>query len=350
MAIYDPRPALPPPPPANHGRRRPREQARRRDPAPVYTEEPTLAERLAQPPGENRLPMRRSPNFRVPPPPYVPDERQRDRSRPSEVPLESLDKERGFFDTDWGPDEPAAESEGGGGGGSDWGDGGGWDGGGGSGGGGGEPAPEPEPLPIAWREAYTVEGAPAWWRGFVPDRLDPIAEYAVLLNSSIPFMSPEDQRTAADNLARLLPGTPFAAYNPDLAGIGASNTQVTTEVRNRFSSRDRAAQVLVTLQKVRDAMGTTADSFGPGYRYLQSVAGVLRDYGGAPAQTQQQYLGQLAALDPLIAESKGETLQAYATPARMLAQPFFTGGPLRNASRDEFGNWHFGRPNPQLFG
>src|SRR3990167_11294563 len=129
-------------------------------------------------------------------------------------------------------------------------------------------------------------------------------------------------------------------------------TEITSSMRNAYLSRQRAANVLLTLGKIRDAMGVAETAFGPGYRYLQSVAGTLRDYGGTDVspQTRQQYLQYQAALDPLLAEGKGEALAAYGPASRMLSQPFFSAGQLRTAARDEFGNWRFGTANRRLFG
>jgi len=208
---------------------------------------------------------------------------------------------------------------------------------------------EPTLPPITWEEKYQVEGAPDWWRGFIPSRNDPQSEYASLLNSMIPYMSPEDQRYTASVLYRLYPET-FTSYNPETMGMPPIPTDMTTDINRWMTSLDRANALLATLDKVK-AVSASDAKFGPGYAYLNQLGSVLRDFGAAAGngQTRTQYRQMMSALDPLMAETKQEDLSAYSTLTRMLAQPYYSAGSVTPTTQLQSGETIFGQANKGWF-
>ena len=187
---------------------------------------------------------------------------------------------------------------------------------------------QPELPSITWEEKYHVEGAPDWWRGMIPSRYDPQSEYAAMLNSMIPFMSPEDQRYTASVLYRLYPKF-FASYSSFAANetIPQAPTDLSTQQRQYMGSYQRAQAILDTLEKVKQVSGNP--KLGPGYAYVKELGSVLRDYSSRNAgnsQTRQQYQQMMGALDPLMAEGQQENLSAFSALTRMLTQPYYTAG------------------------
>lgn len=227
--------------------------------------------------------------------------------------------------------------------------------GGGDGGGVGGPAPSPSGL--QWEETYSVEGAPDWWKGLTPSQMTPQTEIATLINNMIPFMSPEDQRTAAQNLARQYPDA-FGHYSPLVEDFPVPS-EVPTALRQRFQSSDRAQQALEALTNMAQSINRTPDDFGPGYGFLEQILDVLQDFGGggeffgdAPTlegQTRLERQQMRAALDPLLAETKGQALSSFGPLAQMLSSPFFSSEPLAPQTETIAGNVIPGRPNPRLF-
>lgn len=294
------------------------------------------------------------------------------------------------------------------------------------------PGPLLPPEPVTWEEKYNAEGAPPWWRGLVPSRFSPEAEYATLINALIPSLSTEDQRTAAQELSRLFPEA-FGGYSPEVQEFQPPG-QITTGMRDRFTSAMRAYDTLNRLTQAAKAAGRTPGeekawrermdkmaedyrqqvsaveperdrlrrrarkasmeiddpneraawlqaqeqnieqyiaskysilkasyekglaeaqqapgAWGPGYQFLRQVLDVLQDFGGAGArQSRRQYQQMLGALDPLLAEARGEALSAYGPIAQALAQPFFSAGEMVPVRRLPNGRWMFGRPNPAI--
>jgi hypothetical protein len=231
-------------------------------------------------------------------------------------------------------------------------------GGGGGGGGGGDYSgySEPAPAPVAeitsgaWSEGYQVENAPTWWVGLVNSVPSPENEYAMQLNAMIPYLSPEDQRYVAQFLFSSFPSI-FSMYK-DIS-FAPPPFEITADIRDRFTSSDRARGIIETLNKMRQAAGMTEEQLGPGYRYLNRLADVMAQYGGGPLgsndrQTSRQYTQMMSALDPLIAESKGDELSAYGSLASRLTNPFFSAGKVVPISKDQSGNWVFGETNKQF--
>ena len=105
------------------------------------------------------------------------------------------------------------------------------------------------------------------------------------------------------------------------------------------------------LSNMISAAGKKEKDLGPGYGYLRQIADAMKDYGGTAteAQTRAQQTQLLGALDPLMAESKGDALSAYGGVARMVEAPFFSAGQLLPVQRLQDGSYLFGKPNPQYY-
>lgn len=222
--------------------------------------------------------------------------------------------------------------------------------GGGVGGGMQAPQMPAAPAPITWSDKYTVPGAPTWWRGLMPSQWTPETEFASIVNSLIPFLSPEDQRQMGSYLSRLFPEG-FNIYNPERVQYTFPQEEVTSADRQRFLSAQHAQRTLEALDKVKAASGKEEKDLGPGYKYVRQIAQAMKDFGGTSegVQTRRQTRDLFSTLDPLLAESKGEALGAYGEIARAMTQPFFSAGRLVDVARDEQGNWTFGRANRKWF-
>jgi len=217
-----------------------------------------------------------------------------------------------------------------------------------SGGGGGKSVPAPKPT---WSTTYTSPYAPSWWLGKTPSIMDDKSKYAALLNALIPYLSPEDQRTYASNLYRNY-AEAFPEYDPELMQYPIPPGEVTTEIKQRFTEKERAEQALATLSQVAGITGQTDEKMGTGYKFLRNLLSVLKDFGGESAenqQTRQQYLQQMGALDPLLAEGKSSELSPYSSIAQSLASPYFTAGQAVPIQKTSDGRYIFGQANRQLF-
>jgi hypothetical protein len=203
---------------------------------------------------------------------------------------------------------------------------------------------------------YSVPNAPTWWQGLVPSAYNPETSYLALINSMIPTMSNEDQKSTATYLATAFPDA-FGVYNPETnKAYTEAPAAITPDLQHFFQSEDRANQALGALDKLVSTAttqtgGKTADTekaLGAGYKFLRTLVTTLKDYGGKSAteqQTRRQYLNQAGQLDPLLALGKSGDLAPYAPIAQKIAQPYFTAGQLTPLV-----NGKFGTPNKQLFG
>lgn len=226
-----------------------------------------------------------------------------------------------------------------------------------SGGGGGgyyvqtAPPPPASPPPLTWSETYSLEGAPSWWKGMTPSQLTPETELASIMNSLIPYMTEEDQRQFATSLSSLFPKA-FGHYSPEQTNFPTPTPKVGKEQTQYMLSQQRAGSILNALGKMQQATGKKEEDFGPGYKYMRNLASVMSDYGsqiGASGPTRRQVIDMYSAFDPLLSEAQGEKLGAFGELARSLAQPFYGAGKLVNVSRDDSGNWVFGKRNKSWF-
>lgn len=197
---------------------------------------------------------------------------------------------------------------------------------GGGGGGGGE---TPAVTPTATPRSYSVEGAPNWWSGWVPGEAG--QEKFGLTNALIPVMSPEDQRTNAAWLSQQNP-TAFGSYAN--VAYPPPPSQITPEMREQYTTRDRIRLFSNTLDKYVSASGKQEAELGDSFRFFRQIANVLEAFSGGPVgvgapQTEAQRSGMQAALSPYASQVQaGGSMEQYANQYRGLTNPFFTAGQI----------------------
>jgi len=240
-----------------------------------------------------------------------------------------------------------------------------------------------------WDEGgYELAGgaAPDWWQAFVPKEVTPETAYGAMLNAMIPFISPEDQVRVAHSLYNMF-DTEMSHYKPGyipevstvtedqarylmsqgrpVSGIWEGSQQkrlatgetITTrtseleplsdQMRRYFMSSKRATDAIETLSNMREAMVQgNRWKLGPGYKWLQNIMGSVAGRGasGETAQTRQQYLSMLGAVDPFLSQAGGGELQAFGPLGQMLTKPFFTAGQMMPQQQGRFG-----APNRRFF-
>lgn len=202
---------------------------------------------------------------------------------------------------------------------------------------------------------YTVEGAPNWWKGYA---YNPTFEQAYLVNALIPFMSPEGQRSTADWLGKQSYGSGYTDMKDYLnVAYPPPPSEMTTAMRDTFTSANRARGVLDTLTKMAQASDNQAMFENrPDYRFLKQIAGIMAQFGGGPAgsgnrQTRAQYQQMQTALAPKLTEAQNDkSLQQYMPQIRELINPTFTAGPVVEAAQDQqTGKWSFGKANKEYY-
>jgi hypothetical protein len=195
-----------------------------------------------------------------------------------------------------------------------------------------------------------IEGAPDWWKALSPDVTNPLSSFQTLQNLMIPFLSPEDQLTAAQNLFQTNKDQ-FGFYDPEeLDRVGIPG-EITGDIRRKFFTGERAQDTLNAFDQLLEISGKTAEDFGPGYDYLRSIADTFTDFdlvSGANQLTETQQGQLLSALDPLLAQSKSGPLQAFGPLAQSFSNPFFSAGSLTGRVRNQFGDI-IQPPNPRYF-
>lgn len=226
--------------------------------------------------------------------------------------------------------------------------------------------------------------APSWWRPFVPETASdmerPDVAYLAMLNASIPYLSPEDQRNAAAQLYTAH-GNAFAIYKQaNINKQGEAAQSITHEQallsdaykkdpskysvinRDYFTSKSRATGFIDALNQMRTAVGGREHgegSFprkhiggtGQGYSWLQQIAGMQENYGSGigQGQTRAQYLSHMGGLDPLFALGQSQDIGPVAAIGQMFAKPFFSAGAITPKYQTETGQTFFGDPNRLLF-
>ena len=222
------------------------------------------------------------------------------------------------------------------------------------------PAPPPAPAgvkpiwDVKWKPAsYGTPGGnkPGWWVNLEPvdpaDAERPDVQYLMMLNTSIPYLSPEDQRNAAAQLY-VSAADGFSYYKPDKIGAVIPHTADTIRMSAQtgltpidteyFSSARRAKDVITALSNMREAtVQGNRWKLGPGYTWLQSLIGTLSSYGGTGPEERQsktQYAAMLGQLDPLLAMGQSQEIGPYANIGRLLASPFFSQAVLGSQKRN----------------
>jgi hypothetical protein len=261
----------------------------------------------------------------------------------------------------------------------------------------GEPPTPPTITPlkdIQWKVDAGIKPkdgkAPAWWKALVPENASD-AERAdvqalMMLNTLIPYMSPEDQRRAALQLyaagAGSGEGTTFADfYDPDdiktskipvskLTALFSKKKNLEVVDEDYYASKKRAKGMMDILSQMREKTTGERGLLGPGYSWLQSIIGAIGEFapergewvgGGRGAkrrwkkfegpqhQTRAQRLALRGMLDPLLAQAQSGALGPIGAIGQMIAQPFFSQTSLWPTTRDVTGTPRFGDPNRAFF-
>lgn len=267
--------------------------------------------------------------------------------------------------------------------------------GGDGGGGGGWELPSPQEAGGELADLHDIEfeeyevdyqdaNVPSWWKAWKPKDREmlkrPDVAYLTMLNSIIPYLSPEDQRNAAAQLYTAH-GQAFAGYKQSAIeevepgkktitheqallsdAYKADPTQFNVMDRDYFTSKARATGFIDALNQMRLAVGNadeTGTGFkrehiggsGEGYRWLQQLAGMGENYGGDPlgGQTNADYMAYLGGIDPLMSLGESELIGPVAAIGQMFAKPFFSAGALHPTYQTPTGQTALGSPNKLLF-
>ena len=244
---------------------------------------------------------------------------------------------------------------------------------GGGGGGGVAPALAPSTtLPplhdIKWKIAdFDVPGGrkPDWWVNLVPKNLSdverPDVSYLMMLNTLIPYLSPEDQQNAAAQLYTTAADA-FSYYKSEKIGAKvpldidtirqSAKTGLTPTDPAYFTSIDRAKNALQALSNMREAtVQGNRWKLGPGYTWLQNITGALQRYGGTGGERMSRVQEQalMGALDPLLAQGQSGEIGPNAAIGRMLSTPFFSQDQLFKRRQTQTGQTFLGGISPYLF-
>jgi len=234
---------------------------------------------------------------------------------------------------------------------------------------------------VQWKAAtFNLQdaNAPSWWKPLVPkdakDAERPDVQFLMMLNTMIPYLSPEDQRNAAAQIYASAADA-FSYYKPEKITVDvpvteqtaklSQQTGLTTIDQSYYQSRARSRGALEALNQMREqTVGGNRWKLGPGYTWMQQVLGGLEQYGGGPSagspalgvgafpdtgdQTRSQFLAQQGALDPLLAQSGTAELGGIGAVGRMFSQPFFSQGAMRPTMQGPGGRTFFGQPSGLL--
>lgn len=220
---------------------------------------------------------------------------------------------------------------------------------------------------VKWKEgSFDLQGAnaPSWWKPLVPkdakDAERPDVQFLMMLNTMIPYLSPEDQRNAASQIYAAAADA-FSYYKPEKISIDVPVSQQTANLSQQpgltpvneqyFQSAGRATGAIDALSQLRaQTVKGNRWKLAPGYTWLQQVLGAAGQYGGSPGagQTRSQFLAMQGALDPLLAQSGTAELGGVGAIGRLFAQPFFSQTQLRPTSQGPGGQTFFGKPTGLL--
>lgn len=195
---------------------------------------------------------------------------------------------------------------------------------------------------------YNVEGAPNWWNGITISGNTPEIQYANELNASIPFLSPEDQRAAASYLASNF--SEFADYRN--IAYTAPPPELSSAIREQYTTRDRGTQYLNALNQMRIAAGLNEEDMGVGYHTLKRIGDIITQFGGGSVGTDNRMTSlqvqQLrAAIDPVRNQAQSQVPQ-YVPLIDYLYRPYFSAGDLYNDIEASNGV-NYPTPNTSLY-
>lgn len=214
--------------------------------------------------------------------------------------------------------------------------------------GGGTPdGPTADPAPGGWYQyGHTVEGAPDWWKAMAHTDLDERRGWLAQLNLMIPYLTAEDQRTAARILYQEEPEG-FGHLAPDLTSFGAIAQDLGKADRAKWLGGGRAQGILEAIESLQTEVGKSDADMGSGFRWLQNVGQALKDFGGqegrGPSKTDYRKL--LAAWNPL----QEQAPEGFGQMGRMALMPFFSGDELMPMSQTFAGDKIFGKASRSLF-
>ena len=230
------------------------------------------------------------------------------------------------------------------------------------------------PLPTTPASATPTTTTPAG--GAVIPVSDP---FRSILQTMLPYLSPEDQRLMADVHGRdilNLPGavgpdgTPRQGFNRDIFGapdrytgmtgelspspqilppasipIPSIPSEINRDTRETYLSRSRAENALTALQRLAPNI---RDSGGPGFNFLTNALNILRDFGGQEGgMSRENYLRFDRATRELLTEAGG-MVGPYGDLVSRLLFPGFSAGSLMNF-RNSGNNPVFGSANRRLY-
>ena len=220
---------------------------------------------------------------------------------------------------------------------------------------------------VKWKAAtFNLQNAnaPSWWKPLLPqdaaDAERPDVQFLMMLNTMIPYLSPEDQRNAASQIYASAADA-FSYYKPDKIETKVPVSEqtkklsqqagLTTIDQDYFQSQARATGAIDALSQMREqTVQGNRWKLGPAYTWLQQVLGTLGEFGGTPGggQTRSQYLAQQGALDPLLAQAGTSELGGGGAIGKLFAQPFFSQQALRPTMQGPGGRTFFGQPTGLL--
>jgi len=220
---------------------------------------------------------------------------------------------------------------------------------------------------VKWKAAtFNLQNAnaPSWWKPLIPqdaaDAERPDVQFLMMLNTMIPYLSPEDQRNAASQIYASAADA-FSYYKPDKIETKVPVSEqtkklsqqagLTTIDQDYFQSQARATGAIDALSQMREqTVKGERWKLGPAYTWLQQVLGTLGGFGGTSGagQTRSQYLAQQGALDPLLAQAGTAELGGGGVIGRMFSQPFFSQQALRPTMQGPGGRVFFGQPTGTL--
>jgi len=249
------------------------------------------------------------------------------------------------------------------------------------------PSTPSTPTGITWEEFDSRLAGPDWWKALKPSEMNAQTEQLASLNLLIPLLSPEDQRQVAQFLYNTDPTT-FAHLNPEhkpyktptpnvlppgipqimatLATptpISPSDPSATPKpigkeffppanvgrgIREKFQSENRSKSGLAALTRLAEATGTSVEEMGSGTQFLRNILDQIGDFTGQGQQSRQQYMEMMGSITPTMSGAS-EAQEPFKALARMLSQPFFSTGNLMNVSKNEQGQYVFGKANKGLY-
>lgn len=189
---------------------------------------------------------------------------------------------------------------------------------------------------------------PSWYKISTPSTEAPrsaelrgdMRDYATvsdsMSNALLPYISTADQRTAASKLATTSPA--YSTYNT--ATYDKEPARVTSDIRRKYLSSDRANQILSSLDNMKTTAGYTDEQLGPGYKYLLDVVNTLKRLGGTGSggmtRAQFQEFNQTVSslTDAYESDNRtADTVAPYSTLARYISSPTFSGGTISNTRK-----------------